>query len=79
MTRPTPQPDFYPAATVATLLGISTRQVHRLRAAGELDAVWIGGRVVIPRVAYEDYRARLLAPRVIQLPRRGRPRQTVTQ
>lgn len=78
MTRPTPAPDFLALETVATLLSVSVRQVHRLRDAGELVGVRIGRRVVIPRQSYEAYRQQLhreaWTPAPIALPTRGRPR-----
>jgi excisionase family DNA binding protein len=52
---PAPQPVTLSKARVAASLGLSVRSVHTLIASGELHAIRVGGRVLVPVAALEAF------------------------
>lgn len=66
-------PELYTKHDVATVLGIGTRQVERLIAAGRLGSLSHRGRRYVTREHLETYvRTNYRQPELVVLPQRGK-------
>jgi excisionase family DNA binding protein len=50
-----PEPLLLKPSTVATMLSVSPKVVRRMLAAGELPSMRLGGKLFVPRAAFESF------------------------
>ena len=53
--------DFLTVSVIAARMGVSRSRVYQLAAAKEIPTVMVGGRILIPRTAWEEWLRRKTA------------------